>query len=366
MAGTRMRVTVIIPCYNVEAYVHDCVRSALDQTYDELEVIAVDDGSTDETGVCLDAMAAEDDRLRVVRQDNRGLGAARNVGIDLATGEALFFLDGDDALPPSALEHLVVAIEESASELAVGRIDVWRSGERWRASQQRTVYDTDRRRCSVSTQTDLLYDSMACAKLFRRSLWDRLGLRFPEGVRFEDVEIVTRAYIGARGIDVVSAVSYLWRRRTSGAASITQTVDPGSVLDRFDALTAAARVVGATGDEGLIEAHARKSIDSDLRAAVRSGVAGGPPVMEAVVDGASLLLAALPRNHVEHSTPMMRAVCESIARGDFRALRLAEQCWDGRGRSRGARITAVIRLGVIRPRLFAEVARSVMVRSLTR
>lgn len=109
----EVEVSIIVPCYNASKYITGCIESILTQKGDHaFEVIAVDDGSTDDTGALLDSVAAQDERLRVVHQANRGFSGARNIGISLARGGLFLFVDSDDELEPEALDVLMAAYAE--------------------------------------------------------------------------------------------------------------------------------------------------------------------------------------------------------------------------------------------------------------
>ncbi len=113
------KASVIIPCWNVEKWVEDAVNSVLRSTYPDFEVIAVDDGSTDSTGTILERLAAADERVRVVHQSNRGLSGARNGGLDVARGEYVFFLDGDDTFEPEFLSLGVNEMSATGADLCI-------------------------------------------------------------------------------------------------------------------------------------------------------------------------------------------------------------------------------------------------------
>ena len=100
-------ISVIVPVYKVEAYLDRCVQSIVDQTYRNLEIILVDDGSPDNSGAICDAWAAKDSRIRVIHKENAGAGAARNTGLDAATGEIVSMVDSDDYLEVHMYEHLL-------------------------------------------------------------------------------------------------------------------------------------------------------------------------------------------------------------------------------------------------------------------
>ena len=111
--------SVIIPCWNVEKWVEDAVNSVLRSTFSDFEVIAVDDGSTDSTGTILERLAATDQRVRVVHQSNRGLSGTRNGGLDVARGEYVFFLDGDDTFTPEFLSLGVNEMSATDADLCI-------------------------------------------------------------------------------------------------------------------------------------------------------------------------------------------------------------------------------------------------------
>ena len=112
-------VSVIIPVYNVSPYLRESLDSVISQTYTNLEIIAVDDGSTDDSGRICDEYAEKDTRIKVIHQANRGLSAARNAGLNAMTGEYVAFLDSDDALYPEMVECMVKGMEKNAADIAV-------------------------------------------------------------------------------------------------------------------------------------------------------------------------------------------------------------------------------------------------------
>lgn len=111
-------VSVVIPCYNMEGLVEKCIRSVLSQTYKNIEIIAVDDGSTDSTGNILDRLAEEDSRLKVIHQHNGGIGCATNKALDNATGDYITPLDSDDYFAPEMIEKLLTAIHDYDADIA--------------------------------------------------------------------------------------------------------------------------------------------------------------------------------------------------------------------------------------------------------
>jgi FkbM family methyltransferase len=230
------RVSVVVPIYNVERYLRECLESIAIQRVD-LEVIMVDDGSTDGSTEIAEEFVARDPRFRLIRRPNGGLGAARNTGIDAATGEFICFVDSDDMLTPDAYELLVATLDQTGSDFATGNVDRLRDGQRARWSIPERAFERTRLKTHVTRCKPLLTDRTPWNKLFRRSFWDENGLRFPEGVRNEEIPVMLPAHALARSVDVIADVVYLWRVRTEGPLSGTQRrLEPHAIRRRLEAM----------------------------------------------------------------------------------------------------------------------------------
>ncbi|OAH10113.1 glycosyltransferase family 2 protein [Streptomyces jeddahensis] len=217
-------ISVIIPVYNAVEYLSECLGSLVRQTigFDNVEVIAVNDGSTDGSGELLHEWAQRYSNVKVIHQENSGApGGPRNRGIESATGEFLFFADPDDFLGDEALERMVSMARRNDSDVVLGRI---RGVGRSVASRPfaRNIESGD------IYETRAIW-SLTAHKLFRRSLVMDHGLRFTEGVRLsEEVPFVVRAYFLAKGISVVSDYDCYYLVRREGFPHLTlQTPDPG-------------------------------------------------------------------------------------------------------------------------------------------
>jgi glycosyltransferase involved in cell wall biosynthesis len=235
----------------------------------DFEAILVDDGSTDGSGAIANRYAARDARLRVVRQENAGLGNARNTGVAQAGGEFLLFLDSDDKLPPGAVGRLLATLDRTGSDFVSGNIHRFDSRSIWPAAFLARAFMLSRRRTHVTRFRWLLSDRMAQNKLWRRSFWDAHELRFPEGVLYEDTPVVIPAHFLARSVDVVRAPVYLWRERDDGTRSITQRrAELRTLRDRFAAVEQASAFLAARSptvrrwyDESVVEDDLRYHID---------------------------------------------------------------------------------------------------------
>ena len=114
------KITVIMPVYNVENYLAEAIESVINQTYKNLEIILIDDGSTDKSGNICDEYEKIDSRIKVIHQENKGLSGARNAGIEVATGNYIMFIDSDDIFPKDACEKMLNYIEEKDADYVVG------------------------------------------------------------------------------------------------------------------------------------------------------------------------------------------------------------------------------------------------------
>jgi CDP-glycerol glycerophosphotransferase len=233
-------ISVVIPIHNVEAYLLACLESVASQTVGDLEVIMVDDGSTDGSAAIAEEFAAHDPRFRLVSQPNGGLGQARNTGADAATGEFLAFVDSDDMLPRNAYELLLEPLKKTGSDFATGNVyrltSVGTSQTRFLAK----VFVQTQLKTHITRFRPLLADRIVPNKLWRRAFWVAHGFRFPEGMVHEDIPVVLPAQFAARSVDVIAEPVYLYRIREGIDASdqsITQRrLDMRALLDRVTAV----------------------------------------------------------------------------------------------------------------------------------
>lgn len=182
-------VSVIVPVYGVAQYLKRCVRSLLGQTYSNLEILLVDDGSKDECPGMCDEFAREDSRIKVIHQQNAGLSAARNTGLRLASGQYLAFVDSDDWVEPDYIERLALEINKEQADLSVcGHFVNWeKSGKTKTVSFPKQSFDTKGflRFLSDGTGNEFVWN-----KLYRSALWK--DITFPVGRYYEDIYVLYR------------------------------------------------------------------------------------------------------------------------------------------------------------------------------
>ncbi|HXL16109.1 MAG TPA: glycosyltransferase family 2 protein, partial [Streptosporangiaceae bacterium] len=207
---TGQRISVVVPFFNNAALLGDCLASIAAQTYRDLQVIMVDDGSTDGSAAIARAQAAEDPRFELVSQRNGGPGSARNRGVAAATGEFLAFVDADDLLPPDAYTTMLTVLDRpgpanvsgsSGSDFVSGGVLRLSAAGLGTSGLHTRAIKATRLATHISRTPELFYDISVWNKLFRRSFWDAAGLRFPEGMLWEDLVAMTKAHVLARSVD---------------------------------------------------------------------------------------------------------------------------------------------------------------------
>lgn len=212
----KKKVSILVAAYNVERTISQAVQSILEQTYDNMEIIVVNDGSTDNTEGILKAFT---DKVLVINKVNQGLGSARNTGLEKATGDFIMFIDGDDYFAyQNAVEDLVNLSEKDSTELVVADFNyVDPSGK---------VLS----RKKVQSGIESIY-SGAWNKLYAKSLWSKR--RFPENILYEDSGIVMDVWISVKKISVLNEPIYSYRQSEK---TITQSLDsPDRHLDSIKA-----------------------------------------------------------------------------------------------------------------------------------
>ncbi len=262
---TDQLISVVVPFYNNAALLGDCLASIAAQTYRNLQVVIVDDGSTDGSAAIAREHAAADPRFELVSQRNRGPGAARNRGVAAATGEFLAFVDADDLLPPDAYATMLAVLDQTGSDFVSGGVQrlsaagLGRSGLHARAIKARAL------RTQIARTPELFYDISVWNKLFRRSFWDAAGLSLPEGMLWEDLVAMTKAHVLARSVDVITEPVYHWRDRDKGAPSITQSrTDIGNIRDRITALHMIDDFLRSHATPDMLGQHQHKALLNDL------------------------------------------------------------------------------------------------------
>ena len=231
-----------MPVFNGEAFLHECLSSARRQAHRRVEIIVVDDGSTDRSLSLARSHARSDRRVTVVSQANAGVGEARRAGVARATGQFLTFLDADDTVTRTGLRAAMGVLAETGSDIAVMPYQRQEGALiRPAAPWIRALHARPARHVTLEERPDVLVNAVACAKIFRRTFWDSTQLSFPTVLLAGDQIVTATAYRDADGIDISGVVGYTWRRQESSISQGQVTAE--AVHARQDAIDAVLAVL---------------------------------------------------------------------------------------------------------------------------
>lgn len=230
-------ISVLISVYNVELYLDDCIKSAVEQSYQNIQVVLVDDGSTDRSGKICDAWAERDERICVVHQDNKGVADARNKAIEVAKGEYLAFLDSDDLYHKDYLKVMYNTMQENDADIVQCSVERFIDEkqpptDRELAQTPTEVLDARTMNARIYTSGDVEY-TVVTNKIYKKKIFDTI--RFPSGRIHEDTFTTFRLYYLADRVAVISAKIYYYRRRTSSIMTCEVSEKNINMLDAFEA-----------------------------------------------------------------------------------------------------------------------------------
>ncbi len=202
----HIKISIVIPIYNAGKFLDKCIGSVLNQSYRELEVILVDDGSSDNSGEICDAFQKSDDRIKVIHKKNAGVAAARNSGLKIASGDFIVFADGDDLLPECAIDTLVDVYKKSGADVVIGRADrIREDGSK--------IGDVETFLCEPGVYEDIEYavchsGVSVWAKLIKRELL--YGVEFTPGIEYEDFATMPGVLSKAKKIHFCDELVYFY------------------------------------------------------------------------------------------------------------------------------------------------------------
>ncbi|EUJ39406.1 bifunctional glycosyltransferase/CDP-glycerol:glycerophosphate glycerophosphotransferase [Brochothrix campestris] len=223
-----MKVSVIIPCFNVEYYVGQMIESLRAQQLKDVEFIVVDDGSTDRTLQLIKELTENDSRFKVIEQDNYGVSIARNTGLQVATGDYLMFVDADDLVANNAIEQLYQEALMTEAEIVYGKIVRFNSRGEWYAQShiEKNIYSGKYK--NIMQHPELFYSIGPCAKLYSKKVIGEL--KFPEQIIFgEDQFFTFTTYTRAKKIVFFDKDIYYYRVRELGNKSLTQSTHENAI-----------------------------------------------------------------------------------------------------------------------------------------
>lgn len=259
-------ISVIVPVFNVERFLKECIESILKQTVEELQIILIDDGSTDSSGEICDWFADKDERIHVIHQENAGVSAARNAGLKVAQGKYITFVDSDDVLPENAYTNLLKFSENQF--LVMGRVQLMSEEGKLHNARGFSVKNISQKEFmkDLFEEKRFPYLGYPTDKLFLRKIIERYQLRFDEKIKLnEDRLFVLNYLLHCENVQFCEEVVYYYRQRSTGVIAATRrnsTVTDGemTVLVSFQEM----KKICKEYSEKLYYVCSRKAFESAL------------------------------------------------------------------------------------------------------
>jgi len=306
--------SVVIPVYNGAEFIEESLQSVVDQQYRRIEIVVVDDGSTDDSLAIARTFARAHPNVTVLSQPNGGVGLARRTGTEAATGEWLTFVDADDRVTRTGIQTAMDTLRRSGSDVSVMPYErLEGSVVRPPAPWIRALHARPAEAVVLADRPDVLLSAIPGGKIFRRSFWDEHGLVYPTVLLAGDQRVAAEAFLKARSIDITDVVGYTWRRQ---ATSISQGhVTAAAVHARQDAIDAVLQILDplpVARDERILQ-YLRHNIPNSLLKLERAD----DEYLDALIERVPRIVAAAPPQRYAAEVPAQYRVLYSLlANGD--------------------------------------------------
>lgn len=289
------RVSVVMPAYNVAPYIAEAVGSVLGQSHRDVELVVVDDGSTDGTRAILEGLAASDDRVHVLDQANSGPNAARNLAIGHTTGEFLTFLDGDDVLLPGAYERMVRSLGATGSDFAqASYVRIRDGGQEPPAPWIRRAHGKEMLGAAVTDRPTMMVNAVQWSKVYRRSFWDDCVREFALPGYYQDQLVSARAFGHARSVDSLTEPTVAWRSRDDRSSMTQQVLSLANMRDRFRTARESLEILQVVSGRKLHDARLTQYLNNDFGSTIRRVEEADEVYWNALVDEVRGLLSEMP------------------------------------------------------------------------
>nr|WP_277603915.1 glycosyltransferase family 2 protein [Agrococcus sp. ARC_14] len=313
-------VSVVVPMRDVGEWVSQTVDSLRDQTLERIEILLVDDGSSDDTVARAEAAIAGDPRFQILQGEGRGAASARNLGISHARGEYLAFADGDDVVPADAYRILYEQAASTGAEMVVGNYLVVEPQRVTTRAQSLPVYDRLRTGITIVDEPKFLRDRICWNRVIRRASWVATGMEFADSRRSNDIQAMTHAYC-AFAFDVVPQPVYAYRRRVGSTSMTSSKQQPGPLRDHFTQEIACRDAVARLRDRALIERYYAGILEFDIWAHGIAAVLDDSPEFDEARNLLVELVAAAPSSSFAALDPIRRLAYGLIARRSWELAR---------------------------------------------
>ncbi|MCK9152240.1 glycosyltransferase family 2 protein [Methanobacterium alcaliphilum] len=268
MNKDKILVSIIIPVFNTEDYLEECLDSLINQTLKNIEIICINDGSTDNSLNILKDYAARDNRIKIIDKKNEGQSVARNRGVKEAKGEYIAFVDSDDYINLNAYELLYDFAKKHDHDMVLCDVIRFNSEKTWRAKLHRISIPVDEVIVSTNIleRPTLIYDTGPWNKLIKKSFWDENKFSFLDGYLYEDLLISAEMHCAAKSVGICPQTRYYWRFREGENISTTQnTLRIKNLQDRVFIINKLSDLYKSKPEyNSLLLPHYKKCMEYDL------------------------------------------------------------------------------------------------------
>lgn len=225
------KISFIIPVFNTEEYVKKCIESVIDQTYKNIEIIVIDDGSTDNSLKICNEIGMKDNRIKIYHKENGGLSSARNYGIKKASGDYLYFLDSDDYIPLDSAEVLINISEKYNSDIVIGNYQKVYENQKAVTKEDNIseIKEFNKYEAVKNMFYEIDFSTGAMMKLFKKELFNKI--EFPLGKKYEDLATIYKVFFKAKRITYTNKIVYYYLIRKS---SIIGSINPLKNIDYLE------------------------------------------------------------------------------------------------------------------------------------
>lgn len=312
--------SVVVPVYDVEAYVGACLRSLRRQKHPWVQIVVVDDGSPDDSISVIRRHRRRDPRITVVRQKNQGLSAARNSGVQHAKGEYLTFVDSDDTVAPGSYRTVVGNLRQSGSDFAVMGYQRKRGRRVFSAAEWiRAVHSEPQLRATLEQRPDVQVNAVAWSKIYRAEFYHRAELKFPVGVLYEDQPVSAAAYAKATAFDISSEVAVNWRIREDETSISQQGHDVSNMVAQMDAGFDALTILRREGHEDARAIRALQILSINLGFYINEVAQGDVAYFNAFRAQVQRFWEIIGDERIEREVPIRRRIFYRLVRDGDRA-----------------------------------------------
>lgn len=320
---SHIKISTIIPAYNVETYIQQAIDSILNQTLDNIEIIIVDDGSTDSTPTIIDEYAKKYPQCHTYHQKNQGQATARNQGLKHAQGEYITFLDADDYIPPDAYEKLYNTITQENTDIITGNCLRFNNKGTFKSGLYNNVFPENFQKIPsthIKEYHNLVYDT-GIWKLIKKSFLDKHHIKFAEGLLYEDLLFSIQLHYLAESVSLVPDIVYYWRMREEENSTTQKLTTLKNLNDRFTIIN---KIYNFTNKnkitDELLEAQYEKWLKQDIMLFINEYLYADEEFQKQLITKTNQLLNKLPKNIINRLNFINRLKYKQIQKNNPQKL----------------------------------------------